>query len=110
MQDAGDPAVDVSPRDVVYTMPAALAGNGTGPQKLAQTDLRCYTQTALMPCVILLLYSLHVSIEFDNTILPLCRAPLQLACVLPCMPHVYHLCTAFFTLYHTYELHSLLLQ
>lgn len=42
MQDGGDPAVEASPRDIVYTMPASVAGDGTGPQKLAQTDLRCY--------------------------------------------------------------------
>lgn len=40
-QDGGDPAVEVSPRDIVYTMPANVAANGTGPQQLAQTDLRC---------------------------------------------------------------------
>lgn len=41
VQDGGDPAVEASPRDIVYTMPASAAGNGTGPQTLAQTDLRC---------------------------------------------------------------------
>lgn len=40
VQDGGDPAVEASPRDIVYTMPADVAGDGTGPQKLAQTDLR----------------------------------------------------------------------
>lgn len=40
VQDGGDPAVEVSPRDIVYTMPADQASNGAGPQKLAQTDLR----------------------------------------------------------------------
>lgn len=43
MQDGGDPAVDVSPRDIVYTMPADQASNGAGPQKLAQTNLRYAT-------------------------------------------------------------------
>ena len=40
LQDGGDPAVDVSPRDIVYTLPADQASSGRGPQQLAQTDLR----------------------------------------------------------------------
>ena len=42
-QDGGDPAVDASPRDVVYTLPAAEAASNPDakPRKLAQTDLRC---------------------------------------------------------------------
>jgi hypothetical protein len=37
-QDGGDPAVEASPRDIMYTLDAANAG--TGPRKLAETDLR----------------------------------------------------------------------
>ena len=40
LQDGGDPAVEVSPRDIVYSMPADGASNGTGPRQVAQTDLR----------------------------------------------------------------------
>ena len=40
-QDEGDPAKEVSPRDIVYTLEAdAAASNGTGPRQLATTDLR----------------------------------------------------------------------
>ena len=39
-QDGGDPAVEVSPRDIVYSMQADGASNGTGPCQVAQTDLR----------------------------------------------------------------------
>ena len=41
VQDGGDPAVEASPRDIVYSMAAGQAANGTGPQQLAQTNLRC---------------------------------------------------------------------
>ena len=41
VQDGGDPAVDASPRDIVYTMPADQAANGAGARQLAQTNLRC---------------------------------------------------------------------
>jgi hypothetical protein len=40
-QDGGDPDVAVSPRDIVYTLPADQAAAGGQPQVLAQTDLRC---------------------------------------------------------------------
>jgi hypothetical protein len=40
-QDGGDPGVEVSPRDVVFTLQAGAAHNGTPPAVLAQTDLRC---------------------------------------------------------------------
>jgi hypothetical protein len=41
-QDGGDPAVDVSPRDIVYTLAADEAGaGGPPPAELARTDLRC---------------------------------------------------------------------
>lgn len=49
-QDGGDPAVEVSPRDIVYTLDADVAataaagGDGeaaAAPQELARTDLRC---------------------------------------------------------------------
>lgn len=42
MQDGGDPAVEASPRDIVFTLPAdeAAASPSAGPQVLAQTDLR----------------------------------------------------------------------
>lgn len=37
-QDGGDPAVEASPRDIMYTLDAANAA--AEPQKLAETDLR----------------------------------------------------------------------
>lgn len=37
LQDGGDPAVDVSPRDIIYTMPAA---GDASPSQFATTDLR----------------------------------------------------------------------
>ncbi|CAD7702470.1 unnamed protein product, partial [Ostreobium quekettii] len=40
-QDGGDPAVECSPRDIVYTLEADAAYNGTAPQELARTDFRC---------------------------------------------------------------------
>eukprot|EP00884_Botryococcus_braunii_P016558 jgi/Botrbrau1/3586/Bobra.0078s0038.1 len=40
-QDGGDAAVEVSPRDIVYTLSAAEAGGASPPRQLAQTDLRC---------------------------------------------------------------------
>jgi hypothetical protein len=42
-QDGGDPAVEASPRDIVYTLPAAEAASNPSaePRQLAQTDLRC---------------------------------------------------------------------
>ncbi|KAK9828809.1 hypothetical protein WJX72_002171 [[Myrmecia] bisecta] len=40
-QDGGDPAVEVSPRDIVYTLPAAEAAAGAPPRRFTQTDLRC---------------------------------------------------------------------
>lgn len=45
LQDGGDPAVEVSPRDIIYTLcaDAASAANGAGvaPRAIAKTDLRC---------------------------------------------------------------------
>lgn len=41
LQDGGDAAVEVSPRDIVYLLPADAAHNGTTPTVLATTDLRC---------------------------------------------------------------------
>ncbi|CAL5225819.1 g8598 [Coccomyxa viridis] len=38
-QDGGDPAVEASPRDIMYTLDAAHAE--AEPEKLAETDLRC---------------------------------------------------------------------
>jgi hypothetical protein len=38
-QDGGDPKVDASPRDIVYTELAEIVAN-TEPQVMAQTDLR----------------------------------------------------------------------
>lgn len=38
-QDGGDPKVDASPRDIVYTELAEIVAN-TEPQIIAQTDLR----------------------------------------------------------------------
>ena len=38
-QDGGDPAVEASPRDIMYTLDAAHAE--AKPEKLAETDLRC---------------------------------------------------------------------
>ncbi|KAG2450262.1 hypothetical protein HYH02_004773 [Chlamydomonas schloesseri] len=42
-QDGGDPAVEVSPRDVVFglTADAAAADPAAAPRRIAQTDLRC---------------------------------------------------------------------
>lgn len=40
-QDEGDPAKEVSPRDIVYMMPADEAGSKSAPRVLATTDLRC---------------------------------------------------------------------
>lgn len=40
-QDGGNPRVAASPRDIVYTMSAEVAGNGAEPQPFAETDLRC---------------------------------------------------------------------
>ncbi|KAI8467198.1 MAG: alpha/beta-hydrolase [Monoraphidium minutum] len=40
-QDGGDPDVEVSPRDIVYTLPAAGAAVGAAPAELARTDMRC---------------------------------------------------------------------
>ncbi|KAG2482623.1 hypothetical protein HYH03_018465 [Edaphochlamys debaryana] len=42
-QDGGDPAVEVSPRDVVYalTAEAAAASPDAAPRQIAATDLRC---------------------------------------------------------------------
>ena len=40
-QDGGDPAVEASPRDIMYTLDAAHAE--AEPEKLAETDLR-YSQ------------------------------------------------------------------
>ena len=37
-QDGGDPAVEASPRDIMYTLDAANAA--AEPKKLAETDLR----------------------------------------------------------------------
>lgn len=39
-QDGGDGAVEVSPRDIVYTQPAEDAIAGKSPKQLATTDLR----------------------------------------------------------------------
>ncbi|GAX75673.1 hypothetical protein CEUSTIGMA_g3116.t1 [Chlamydomonas eustigma] len=39
--DDGDPSVEVSPRDVVYTIAAKAAENDIQPSILAKTDLRC---------------------------------------------------------------------
>ena len=41
-QDGGDPAVEASPRDIMYRLPAeeAEAGPSAQPHVLAQTDLR----------------------------------------------------------------------
>ncbi len=44
MQDGGDPAVEVSPRDIVYALQADQAGppgSGAAPREIARTDLRC---------------------------------------------------------------------
>ena len=41
LQDGGNPKVAASPRDIVYTMSADVAGNGAEPQPFAKTDLRC---------------------------------------------------------------------
>lgn len=38
-QDGGDPKVDVSPRDIVYSELAEIVAN-TEPQIIAKTDLR----------------------------------------------------------------------
>ena len=41
MQDEGDPAVDVSPRDLVFTLPADEAASSSAtPRQLAATNLR----------------------------------------------------------------------
>lgn len=40
-QDGGDPDVDVSPRDIIYTLDATEAEGGTAPRELARTDMRC---------------------------------------------------------------------
>jgi len=40
-QDGGDPAVEVSPRDIVYTLAADSVQQGDAPTVLAKTDLRC---------------------------------------------------------------------
>lgn len=43
-QDGGDPAVEVSPRDIVYALQADQAGppgSGAAPREIARTDLRC---------------------------------------------------------------------
>ncbi|KAK9816189.1 hypothetical protein WJX74_001254 [Apatococcus lobatus] len=39
-QDGGDPGVDVSPRDIIFTLPAAAAAEGAAPSQFATTDLR----------------------------------------------------------------------
>jgi hypothetical protein len=40
-QDDGDPAKEVSPRDIVYCLEAdAAAANGCAPRQIASTDLR----------------------------------------------------------------------
>ena len=41
LQDGGNPKAAASPRDIVYTMSADVAGNGAEPQPFAKTDLRC---------------------------------------------------------------------
>lgn len=43
LQDGGDPAVEVSPRDVVFGLSAqaAAADPAAAPRRIAQTDLRC---------------------------------------------------------------------
>ena len=51
LQDGGDPAVDVSPRDIVYTLPADSASSSKGPQQLAQTDLR-YTDSSRIELIL----------------------------------------------------------
>ena len=49
-QDLGDPAVEASPRDIMYTLEAANAS--AEPQKLAETDLRCtYSQCEGVRCL-----------------------------------------------------------
>jgi dipeptidyl aminopeptidase/acylaminoacyl peptidase len=40
-QDGGDPAVQVSPRDVVYCLDADAAAAGAEPRSIAGTDFRC---------------------------------------------------------------------
>ncbi len=40
-QDGGDPEVEVSPRDIVYTLDAAVAAAGGEAEVLATTNLRC---------------------------------------------------------------------
>ncbi|KIY94927.1 hypothetical protein MNEG_13035 [Monoraphidium neglectum] len=40
-QDGGDPDLEVSPRDIVFTLSAADAAAGGPPQELARTDMRC---------------------------------------------------------------------
>lgn len=40
VQDGGDAKVEVSPRDIVYTLTAAAAASRGEPQVIATTDLR----------------------------------------------------------------------
>lgn len=40
-QDGGDPDVEVSPRDIVFTLTADAAAAGAPPLELARTDMRC---------------------------------------------------------------------
>ena len=40
-QDGGDPAVQVSPRDIVYCLDADAAAAGAEPRAIAGTDFRC---------------------------------------------------------------------
>lgn len=41
LQDGGDPAVQVSPRDKLYTMDAEASTSGREATVVAETDLRC---------------------------------------------------------------------
>jgi hypothetical protein len=68
LQDDGDPAVEVSPRDIVYTLSAdEVASNANAaPRVLAQTDYRSVHMPAHgvnspMCCIMLMLLVAHVS-------------------------------------------------
>ena len=41
MQDGGDPAVQVSPRDKLYTLDLEASTSGRDAEVIAETDLRC---------------------------------------------------------------------